>query len=358
MSHFWKNQVVMITGHTGFKGSWLTLWLNKLGAKVHGFALNPPTHPNLFEVAHIRSLLASDTRANLSDIAQLKIAIHQSKPNIIFHLAAQPLVRASYDNPLETLQTNVMGTANLLEAARDVKSLRAIIVITTDKVYANKETKHAYCEKDALGGFDLYSASKAAAEIITASYRDCFFNKNSSSQINIATARAGNVIGGGDWAKDRLIPDCLTAFASENPVHLRYPNAIRPWQHVLEPLAGYIKLAEKLASQNGADFARAWNFGPQQNNNETVYLVAGMLEKMWGGESKIMFDKNDSNPHEANLLKLDSTSAQDNLTWNSRWSLMETLGHTVSWYKAWKQNADMLKICMDQLNHYENTEVT
>lgn len=355
MNHFWQNQVVMITGHTGFKGSWLTLWLNKLGAKVHGFALNPPTSPSLFEVAHIHSMLISDTRANLSDISQLKTAIHQAKPSIIFHLAAQPLVRASYDNPLETLQTNVMGTANLLEVARDVKSLRAIIVITTDKVYANKETAHPYCEQDALGGFDLYSASKAAAEIITASYRDSFFNKNSGSQINIATARAGNVIGGGDWAKDRLIPDCLTAFASGNAVHLRYPNAIRPWQHALEPLAGYIKLAEQLLSPNGADFARAWNFGPHQNNNETVYFVAEMLAKLWGGESKIMFDKNNSNPHEANILKLDSSSAHNNLSWSSRWSLMETLDHTISWYKAWKQNADMLKICMDQLNHYENS---
>ncbi|OGT36786.1 MAG: CDP-glucose 4,6-dehydratase [Gammaproteobacteria bacterium RIFCSPHIGHO2_12_FULL_38_14] len=350
MSDFWKNKSVMVTGHTGFKGAWLALWLTHLGAKVHGYALDPPTTPSLFEIANIASLLHSDTRADIADLLQLKSVFYQHQPIVIFHLAAQPLVRDSYHYPLETLKTNTLGTTHVLEAAREIESLRAIVVITTDKVYHNKEINHPYSERDSLGGSDMYSASKAAAEIITASYRESFFK---NSFVNIATARAGNVIGGGDWAKDRLIPDCITAFESGNPVYLRYPNAIRPWQHVLEPLSGYIKLAEHLVSSDGADYARAWNFGPQPNNEATVALVAEKLAYLWGNNAKIKFYESFENPHEANLLKLDSTEAYKKLGWFPRWSLGEAIDHTVSWYKGWREGADMLNICLEQIAHYK-----
>lgn len=235
---FWRGRSVLVTGHTGFKGGWLTLWLHGLGARVHGYALDPPTEPSLFETAYIRKLLASDTRADLANLTTLKSTFDEAQPEAIFHLAAQSLVREGYRDPLATLASNVMGTAQVLEAARASDTVRAIVLITTDKVYENREWAYPYREIDPLGGHDPYSASKAAAEIIAASYRASFFNGEHGHPAHVATARAGNVIGGGDWARDRLVPDCLRAFGEGKPVRLRFPNAVRPWQHVLEPLAG------------------------------------------------------------------------------------------------------------------------
>lgn len=354
MNHAIKldKQVVLITGHTGFKGAWLALWLNQLGAQIHGYALMPPTQPNLFNAASIHTILASDTRGDLADLKQLKSALKKSQPTVIFHLAAQSLVRESYRDPLNTLTSNVMGTAHLLEAAREIDSVRAIIIVTTDKVYENKESTHAYTENDALGGYDIYSASKAAAEIITSSYRRSFFNNSSERSVKIATVRAGNVFGGGDWAADRLIPDCIRSFEAGKPVSLRFPHAIRPWQHVLEPLSGYLKLAEKLLSSEGANFSHAWNFGPDIHNDITVGNVAKMIAKLWGTSSKVIFDESDFHPHEANFLKLNNQNAVNQLHWKPRWNLEQALQQTVSWYNASKQGADMLKFSIEQIHSY------
>ena len=261
---FYAGKRVFVTGHTGFKGGWLALWLNRLGAIVHGYALDPPTEPNLFESAGVSAALATDARGDLADLTRLKVALGDAEPEIIFHLAAQPLVRASYRDPLGTLATNVMGTAHLLEAVRDLNSVRAVVLITTDKVYENSEWPYPYREIDRLGGHDPYSASKAGAEIVAASYRASFFSGEAGHVACVATARAGNVIGGGDWGAERLIPDCVSAFLKNEPVRLRFPRAVRPWQHVLEPLAGYLQLARRLFGFDGRTFARAWNFGPIQ----------------------------------------------------------------------------------------------
>lgn len=348
----WKNQSVFLTGHTGFKGAWLSLWLNQLGANVHGYALEPPTKPNLFEMARIHEILTSDTCANLSDLTQLKSALQKSQPTIIFHLAAQSLVRESYHDPFNTLSTNIMGTANLLEAARNINSIRAIVVITTDKVYENKESAHAYTENDALGGHDIYSASKAAAEIITSSYRRSFFNTTNQKAVQIATARAGNVFGGGDWANDRLIPDCIRSFQKNKPVFLRYPQAIRPWQHVLEPLCGYLQLGEKLLISDDKAFSRAWNFGPNNEEAITVRAVADRLTQLWGDNATIQHDQSISHHHEAHILKLDSTDAKNLLNWKPRWSLDTALKQTVSWYQSAMLGEDILQISREQIDSY------
>lgn len=350
----WKNQSVFLTGHTGFKGAWLSLWLNQLGANVHGYALEPPTKPSLFEAAHINKILASDTRANLLDPTQLKLALQKSKPIIIFHLAAQSLVRESYRDPLNTLSTNIIGTANLLEAAREIDSLRAIIIVTTDKVYENKESAHAYTENDALGGYDIYSASKAAAEIITSSYYRSFFNNTS---VQIATARAGNVFGGGDWANDRLIPDCIRSFQINKPVFLRYPHAIRPWQHVLEPLCGYLQLAEKMLLSNDKKYSRAWNFGPHNKEEITVGAVSHRLAELWGDNACIQHDQSISHPHEAHILKLNSRDAENLLNWKPHWHLDDALRQTVAWYRSAIQGEDIPRISKEQIDSYLSEKV-
>lgn len=349
MSLFWKNKTVLLTGHTGFKGSWLTLWLNKLGAKIHGYSLDPPTQPNLFNVANIASILSSDTRADIVDIEKLKLCVNHVQPTLIFHLAAQPLVRKSYQDPLGTLATNIMGTANLLEVARKVRSIVAIIIVTTDKVYMNTQNEKPCVEGDALGGHDMYSASKAATEIITHSYRQSFFNQPLSPAI--ATVRAGNVIGGGDWATDRLVPDCLRALDHKKPLILRYPYAIRPWQHVLEPLMGYLQLAEKLLSCGNNEFSHAWNFGPDYHGDETVENIVNKLAFFWGDKLNIALS-DASQLVETNMLRLDSDLARNKLAWKPLWNLEEVLKQTVMWYKAWKQDADMFKICNDQIAVY------
>ncbi|EKD91628.1 MAG: CDP-glucose 4,6-dehydratase [uncultured bacterium] len=348
----WADQTIMITGHTGFKGAWLSLLLRQLGACVHGYALNPSIQPNLFTITKINSVLASDTRADLMDLAQLKFALQKSQPAIIFHLAAQSLVRESYRNPLDTLNSNVIGTVHLLEAAREIDSIRAIIVVTTDKVYENNESENAYSENDPLGGHDIYSASKAAAEIITASYRRSFFNASSTKSVNIATARAGNVFGGGDWAMDRLIPDCIRSFQKKIPVQLRFPNSVRPWQHVLEPLRGYLQLAEKLLSPDGKQFSHAWNFGPDINNDLTVGTIANTIARLWGKDAVVVIDKSKSHPHEAHMLQLNSKEARKKLHWKPRWEFEYALQQTVSWYKAWQQDKNMFEFCNQQIQAY------
>jgi CDP-glucose 4,6-dehydratase len=352
-SRLWRERSVFVTGHTGFKGGWLTLWLHRFGAEIHGYALGPPTTPSLFETARIKSLLASDTCADLADLARLKSSLEAAQPEIIFHLAAQSLVRESYRDPLGTLGTNVMGTARVLEAARAVDSVRAIVLITTDKVYENREWEYSYREVDSLGGHDPYSASKAAAEIVAASFRASFFKREKGHPARIATARAGNVIGGGDWATDRLVPDCLRAFAANQPVHLRLPAAVRPWQHVLEPLAGYLRLAEHLFGANGDKFAKAWNFGPDARGNATVGEVAAATAALWGDGARVEYAPATENPHEAGLLRLDSARARDALDWKPRWSLADALEKTVAWQKAWKRGADMAAVSLDQIQAYE-----
>ncbi len=347
----WGGRSVFVTGHTGFKGGWLSLWLSRLGAQLHGYALEPPTTPNLFEVAALESAFASDTRADLADLKCLRAAMGDAKPEIIFHLAAQPLVREGYSDPIGTLKTNVIGTANVLEAARDVASVRAIVVVTTDKVYENLEREHGYHESEPLGGHDPYSASKAAAEIVTASYRRSFFADSGAARL--ATARAGNVIGGGDWAMDRLVPDCIRAFAAREVVKLRYPDAVRPWQHVLEPVSGYVLLGEKLLGNGGERFAKAWNFGPDERGDATVSKVASETARLWGENASVTTERSAENPHEAGLLRLDSRLARTELGWAPRWSLTKSLQCTVEWHRAWLGNSNMGALSASQLREYQ-----
>ena len=349
----YSGRSVLVTGHTGFKGGWLALWLHRLGAQVHGYALDPPTQPSLFEVARIGSILASDTRNDVADLAALKLTFNDARPEVVFHLAAQPLVRASYCSPVETIACNIMGTANLLEAARMSHSVKALVVITSDKVYENREWPFAYRELDSLGGRDPYSASKAAAEIVAASYRASFFTGEKGHPAHLATARAGNVIGGGDWACDRLVPDCVRAFVTQIPVHLRFPDAVRPWQHVLEPLAGYLQLGERLLAPEGAEFARPWNFGPDASGDASVGQVAETVARLWGGGAQVRKAQSTANPHEAGLLRLDSTLARSTLGWQPRWSMEQTLKHTVAWYQAWSRGGDMAAVSCDQIRTYD-----
>jgi CDP-glucose 4,6-dehydratase len=354
-SQAWRGRSVFVTGHTGFKGGWLTAWLHGLGASVHGYATHPPTTPSLFEVARIASLLSSDVRADLADLDTLRNSLVRTKPEVVFHLAAQPLVRESYRDPLGTFADNVMGTAHVLEAVRGTGSVRAIVVITTDKVYDNQGGGHPYREADPLGGRDPYSASKAAAEMITASYRTSFFSGTAGHPALVAIARAGNVIGGGDWAADRLVPDCLRAFSEGEAVHLRYPQSVRPWQHVLEPLAGYLQLAQRLLVADAASFARAWNFGPDASGDATVDEVARSLAQLWGDDAHVVEAPSPHNPHEDECLRLDSSAARAALGWRTRWSLQEALLRTVQWHRSWKSRADMREGCLRQINEYEMT---
>jgi CDP-glucose 4,6-dehydratase len=350
---FYAGKRILVTGHTGFKGSWLALWLHRLGATVHGYALNPPTDPSLFESAGIGTALATDTRADLADLARLRVAFNSAEPEIVFHLAAQPLVLASYRDPLGTLATNVMGTAHVLEAVRAVHAVRALVIITTDKVYKNSEGTHPYREIDPLGGHDPYSASKAGAEIVAASYRASFFQGQNGHPAGVATVRAGNVIGGGDWASDRLIPDCIRAFIKGECVLLRFPRAVRPWQHVLEPLAGYLQLAQRLFAADGAKFAKAWNFGPDASGDATVGEIAEITARLWGDGVGVRCIPSPQNEHEAGSLRLDSRLARTELGWKPRWPLDQALAQTVAWYRAWTRDADMAAISFDQIRAYE-----
>jgi CDP-glucose 4,6-dehydratase len=345
-----RDRAVLVTGHTGFKGGWLTLWLADLGARVHGYALAPPTEPNLFEVGTVAQALASDTRADLADLDALTATLERVRPEVVVHLAAQPLVSEGYRDPLGTIATNVTGTANLLEAIRSVDSVRAVVAVASDKVYENPETGHPFSERDPLGGHDPYSASKAAAEIVVASYRSSFFGEG-RHPARIATARAGNVIGGGDWAADRLVPDCIRAFAAGEPIQLRSPDAVRPWQHVLGPLSGYLLLAARLLGDGGERFARAWNFGPDPADDASVSDVAQRVATLWGSGAQALRGP-DAQQHEAGLLRLDSTLARSELGWAPCWPLQQALEQTVAWYQAWRRGDEMRAVSLEQIADY------
>jgi CDP-glucose 4,6-dehydratase len=340
---FWQNKRVFLTGHTGFKGSWLALWLHSLGAKVYGYALCPNTTPALFEAANIRPLLSGHTLADIRDYAALCAAISEAEPEIVFHLAAQPLVRRSYIDPIETYSTNVMGTVNLLEAVRHSSHVKAVVNITTDKCYENKEWVWAYREDEPMGGHDPYSSSKGCAELITASYRKSFF---AAQGIGLATARAGNVIGGGDWSNDRLIPDFLRAIDANQVLKIRSPHAIRPWQHVLEPLNGYLLLAEALYHDQQT-FGAAWNFGPPEQDAKQVAWIVNQLAHHLP-ETRWEIDANPQ-PHEANLLKLDSSKARQYLKWQPAWNLQTALQKISEWHLAWHAQQDMQAVCLAQI---------
>jgi CDP-glucose 4,6-dehydratase len=351
-----RDRSVLLTGHTGFKGGWLALWLASSGARVHGYALDPPTEPSLFEVARVRDVLSSDTRADVRDRSTLLAALERAQPEAVFHLAAQPLVSEGFRDPLRTFTTNVIGTATVLDAIRAVGSVRAVVVVATDKVYENPETGRAFRETDPLGGHDPYSASKAATEIVVASQRSSFFGPG-RHPARIATARAGNVIGGGDWAEHRLVPDCLRAFAGGDAVRLRHPTATRPWQHVLGPLSGYLALADRLLGPGGARFARAWNFGPDPADSATVGEVADQVAALWGDGAAVTRDA-EAGWDEAETLQLDSSLAREELGWRPGWSLAETLGQTVRWHRAWLDGADMQAVTTDQIATHGLTAVS
>ena len=344
-SKFWKGKKVFLTGHTGFKGSWLSIWLNSMGAVVKGYALKPATNPNLFTIASVSDLIESEIN-DIRNFTMLRDSISKFSPDIVFHMAAQPLVRASYAKPLETYETNVMGTANLLEAVRQCQSVKAVVNITTDKCYENNEWVWGYKEIDPMGGKDPYSSSKGCSELVTTSYRESFLKE---ANIGIATARAGNVIGGGDWAEDRLIPDILRAFELCNPVIIRNPHATRPWQHVLEPLSGYLILAEQLF-KNPSKFSEAWNFGPYESDIKTVDWILEQIICLWPGASWRL-DQND-NPHEAMLLKLDISKASNILGWTPTWDLSNTIVKIVRWHKSWVQGANMKIECINEINEF------
>lgn len=348
---FWQGKRVFITGHTGFKGSWLTLWLHSMGAVLKGFSLNPPTEPSLYQSAAVNSVIDS-TIGDIRDFDKLYSAINEFKPEIVFHMAAQPLVRLSYDEPIETYSTNVMGTVHLLEAVKRVGGVKAVINITSDKCYENREWVWGYRENEAMGGYDPYSNSKGCAELVASSYRNSFFNEKDYGKhgVALASVRAGNVIGGGDWAKDRLIPDILRSFENQQTVIIRNPHAIRPWQHVLEPLSGYIIIAQRLYSE-GLAFAEGWNFGPREDDAMPVQFIVETMVKIWGDDAAWQLDGAD-HPHEAHYLKLDCSKARSRLQWQPRWDLVETLGRIVRWHKAWIAGEDMLVLTQREINEY------
>jgi len=346
----WRGRRVLVTGHTGFKGAWLCLWLARLGARVTGFALAPEGRPNLFELAAVGNQVQS-TIGDLRDAGALARALREAQPEVVFHLAAQSLVRRSYAEPVQTFETNVMGTVNLLEAVRQVRSVRAVVVVTSDKCYENRGIARGYVEDDPLGGHDPYSASKGCAEIVAASYRRSFFHEPGMPAI--ASARAGNVIGGGDWSQDRLLPDLIRAFESGRPALIRNPAAIRPFQHVLEPLAGYLQLAAALLSERAAQ-ARGWNFGPDAASTATVGAVADAAAAAWGGGAAWTTDGSE-HPHEAAVLMLDASAARQRLHWTPRLSLARAVADTIDWHRQLGAGADAARLCLRQVDAYLET---
>jgi len=343
---FWGGKKVLLTGHTGFKGSWLSLWLCQLGAELTGIALPPATDPSLYTLARVHDGLTNHY-CDVRDAAALSTLAKSVQPEIVLHLAAQPLVRASYYDPLATFSTNIMGTANLLDALRDISTVRSVVVVTTDKVYRNLEHPYPYREDDHLGGHDPYSASKAASEIIAASYRDAFL---SNQGIAVATARAGNVIGGGDWAEDRLIPDAVRAWQADLPLDIRRPKAIRPWQHVLEPLAAYLTLAEKL--WESPNLAGAYNFGPETSEAATVREVIDLARIAYGC-GDVVWGDGSQGPHEAGWLALEIAKARNELGVVPRWKLAESVERTLHWYRRLEAGADARGLCLEDINAYE-----
>ncbi len=350
-SEFWAGKRVFLTGHTGFKGSWLSLWLQSLGAELTGFSLAPPTQPSLFEMARIGDGMHSII-GDIRDLAGLREAMVEAKPEIVIHMAAQPLVRYSYENPVETYATNVMGTVHLFEAVRATPSVKAVVNITTDKCYENREWAWGYRENEPMGGYDPYSNSKGCAELVTSAYRSSYFNPLDYSKhgVALASVRAGNVIGGGDWAQDRLIPDIISAFSEGRPVVIRSPHAIRPWQHVLEPLRGYLMLAERLYS-DGVAYAEGWNFGPNEADVKSVEWIVGTLAEQWGNDANWTLDQS-THPHEATYLKLDISKARSRLGWQPALTLSQSLQMIVDWYRDYKNKADMRYAVLEQISTY------
>ena len=348
---FWHGKKVFLTGHTGFKGSWLTLWLQALGARVTGFALAPDTTPNLFTLGHVEDGIESII-GDIRDRALLAEAMKAASPDIVIHMAAQPLVRESYVTPVETYETNVMGTVHVLDAIRQVPGVRSVVIVTTDKCYENREWEWGYRENEAMGGYDPYSSSKGCAELVTSAYRNSFFNPATYAKhgVAVASGRAGNVIGGGDWAADRLIPDIMRAISRGETVNIRNPHAVRPWQHVLEPLSGYLILAERLYT-DGPRFADAWNFGPNDSDAQPVQAIVERLTSQWGDGARWSLDGGE-HPHEATFLKLDCSMARARLGWRPRWDLNHTLDSIVAWYKAAARNDDVKAVTLGQIGQY------
>ena len=342
---FWQGKRVFLTGHTGFKGSWLSLWLVSLGVSVKGYALSPPTSPSLFNEAKVDSIIDSQI-GDIRDQDALHESMTEFNPDILIHMAAQPLVRHSYDAPIETYEVNVIGTAKVLEVARSCPNLKSIVNITTDKCYENDERAEGYKEDDPMGGYDPYSSSKGCAELVASSYRRSFLQDQG---VGLASVRAGNVIGGGDWADDRLIPDILRSFEKKEPVVVRNPKATRPWQHVLEPLSGYLILAQKLYKDQ-EKYAGGWNFGPNDQDAKSVDWILNKMTLKWPNSSWKL-DKN-SNPHEASFLKLDIAKAESRLNWKPVWELSHTLEKIIEWHQAWLNNENMQTICLSEIEEY------
>ena len=348
---FWQAKRVFLTGHTGFKGSWLSLWLQSLGTEVCGLALPPPSEPNLFTVAMVEQGMQSIV-ADIRNLDAVRASMASFRPDIVLHLAAQPLVRLSYAEPVETYGTNVMGTVHVLEAARRVDSVRCIVNVTTDKCYENQEWDWGYRESEPMGGHDPYSNSKGCSELVTSAYRKSFF---SGSGVALASARAGNVIGGGDWAADRLVPDILRAFERDLPVRIRNPHSTRPWQHVLEPLSGYLSLAERLWT-DGSAFAEGWNFGPRDDDARPVQWIVERMASAWGERASWQVDPGD-HPHEAHYLKLDISKARHRMGWQPRWALDTALAEIIRWHRAWRAGQPMRELCLAQIHQYSNSHL-
>lgn len=351
----YRGKNVFITGHTGFKGSWLSLWLSKMGANVFGYSLQPDNFPNNYYLSSVSDLIVGEKIADIRDKTALNKAIEESEPDYIFHLAAQPIVRESYNIPVETFETNVIGSLNVLEGLRNLEQPCAVIVVTSDKCYENKEQVWGYREIDPLGGYDPYSASKAAVEIAVSSYRNSFFPQENSDVhgVKIATVRAGNVIGGGDWSKDRIIPDAVRALSNGDVVPVRNPRAVRPWQHVIEPLFGYLMLAAKMSNDYYPNLCSAWNFGPFSNSESPVSNLMDMFCKEWGDGSWNQLSLHEE-PHEASVLRLSIDKAVHELNWSPRWDLCETVKRTVGWYKKYYHNDtySMQDACFEDIDAY------
>jgi CDP-glucose 4,6-dehydratase len=353
---FWRGKRVFMTGHTGFKGSWLSLWLQRLGAQVTGYALPPPTNPSLFQLAGVASGMTSLV-GDVRDFDRVKSAIAEHRPEIVLHLAAQSVVRASYDDPRETYETNVMGTVNVLEAIRHTPNVRSVVNVTTDKCYENREWVWGYREDEPMGGHDPYSNSKGCSELVTSAFRSSFFPAERYAQhgVGLASARAGNVVGGGDWTKDQLVPDVIRAFSASEPVCLRSPEATRPWQFVLEPLSGYLTLAERLFV-DGVALAGGWNFGPVDEDAKPVRWLVDQLSSRWGGDARWQIDPG-HHPHEANFLKLDSSKARALLAWQPRLRLTEALEWVVEWYREYLNGGDVRAMTEAQIERYQTKPV-
>lgn len=349
---FWHGRRVFLTGHTGFKGSWLSLWLNCLGAELTGYALAPPTRPSLFEIADV-PLGMKSLEGDIRDFTRLRAAMEQTLPEVVIHMAAQPLVRDSYSDPVGTYATNVMGTVYVLEVARHTPSVRVVLNVTSDKCYENRELLWGYRENEPMGGYDPYSSSKGCAELVTAAYRRSFFANGDGHAVAAASARAGNVIGGGDWAEDRIVPDAMRAFMAGHSLKVRNPKAVRPWQHVLEPLSGYLLLCKKLC-ENPEDYAEAWNFGPREGDARPVSYLADRMAELWSDGATWEQDDG-AHPHEARHLMLDCSKAEARLHWTPRWNLDQALSAAVSWYRSYHHgDMDMRKLILQQIESYED----